>query len=87
MRLSAALSGLDSANHSNRPEILHLRRPYHLSGSCLFYRGALACSHLPREDQRDVVTFCEAHRLLELTATESINQIVIWREVMSCYCN
>lgn len=33
------------------------------------------------EDLRDVVTFCSAYRLLELTAAESISQIVIWKEV------
>ena len=33
------------------------------------------------EDLRDVVIFCSAYRLLELTAAESISQIVIWREV------
>ena len=33
------------------------------------------------EDLREVVIFCSAYRLLELTAAESISQIVIWREV------
>ncbi len=80
-RLSTALSGLDSADHNNRPEILNLRRPFLLLGSCLFYRGALACSHLPDKSIREVVRFCQAYRLLELTAVRSINQVVIWREV------
>ena len=38
------------------------------------------CSHLCEEDLRDVVTFCSAYRLLELTVNECISQIVIWRE-------
>ena len=80
-RLSSALSGLDSADHNNRPEILNLRRPFLLLGSCVFYRGALACDHLPDTKLREVVRFCQAYRLLELTAVKSINQIVIWREV------
>lgn len=41
----------------------------------------MLCSHMREEDLRDVVTFCSAYRLLELTAAESISQIVIWREV------
>ena len=50
------------------------------------------CSHLCEEDLRDVVTFCSAYRLLELTVNECISQIVIWREVseqedLSCWNN
>ena len=39
------------------------------------------CSHLGNSDLQSVVRFCHAHRLLELTAAESVNQIVIWRQV------
>ena len=81
VKLSAALSELDSADHSNRPEILHLRRPFLLTGSCLFYKGSLACSHLSDGELCDVVGFCDVYRLLELTASESVNQIIIWKEV------
>ncbi len=81
VNLDVMLSGLESADHSNRPEMLHLRRPFLLTGSCLIYRGALACSHLSPLDQRAVATYCYAYRLLELTATESVSQIVIWKEV------
>ena len=50
------------------------------------------CSHLCEEDLRDVVTFCSAYRLLELTVNECISQIVVWREVseqedLSCQNN
>ena len=75
------LSRLESADHSDRPEMLPLRRPFLLTGSCLLYRGALACSHLAPSDQRAVAMYCYAYRLLELTATESVSQIVIWKEV------
>lgn len=81
VNLDVMLSGLESADHSNRPELLPLRRPFLLTGSCLIYRGALACSHLSPPDQRAVATYCYAYRLLELTATESVSQIVIWKEV------
>ena len=47
----------------------------------LTLKGALVCSHLSDSDLRCVVLFCNAHRLLELTAAESVNQIVIWRQV------
>ena len=85
-RLSTALSGLDSADHNNRQEIINLRRPFLLLGSCLFYRGASACSHLRVEQLKEVIRFCQAYRLLELTAVKSINQVVIWREVCSIAC-
>lgn len=41
----------------------------------------LVCSHLGDSDLQSVVLFCNTHRLLELTAAESVNQIVIWRQV------
>lgn len=81
VKLDAVLSGLEAADHTDRPELLHLRRPFSLIGSCLIYRGALACSHLSPSDQRGVALFCQAYRLLELTASESVSQIVIWKEV------
>ncbi len=81
MKLDALLSGLESCDHSNRPEMLSLSRPFLLTGSCLVHKGALACSHLPPADQRGVALFCHAYRLLELTASESVSQIVIWKEV------
>lgn len=45
----------------------------------------MACSHLLDGQLLEVVRFCQAYRLLELTAVKSINQVVIWREV-SCVC-
>lgn len=81
IKLDAVLSGLESCDHSNRPEMLHVRRPFLLTGSCLVHRGALACSHLSSEEQRGVALFCHAYHLLELTASESVSQIVIWKEV------
>ena len=39
------------------------------------------CSHLCDSDLQCAVLFCNAHRLLELTAAESVNQVVIWRKV------
>ena len=46
VKLSVALSGLESADHNNRPEILHMRRPFTMLGSCLMYRvsSELVCN-------------------------------------------
>jgi hypothetical protein len=76
------LSGLESSDHSGRPEMLPIRRQYLLTGSCLVHKGALACSHLSTQQQRGVALFCHAYRLLELTASESVSQIIIWKEVL-----
>ena len=35
-QISVSLSGLDAADHTDRQEILHMRRPFILLGSCLF---------------------------------------------------
>ena len=84
IKLDAVLSGLESCDHNNRPEILQMRRPFLLTGSCLIHKGALVCSHLSPTDQQAMALFCHAYRLLELTASESVSQIVIWKEVCMC---
>ena len=38
LKLSVALSELGSADHCSRPEILHVRRPFLLTGTCMFYK-------------------------------------------------
>eukprot|EP00731_Ephydatia_muelleri_P030885 Em0022g399a len=81
LKLSAALTELDSVDRSSLPEVMCVPSPYRVVGSCFFYQGTLVCSHLGNSDLQSVVRFCHAHRLLELTAAESVNQIVIWRQV------
>ena len=84
MKLHAELSGLEAADHTNQPEMLHLERPFLLVGCCLLHRGALACSHLCPSDLKEVVLLLHSYRLLELTASGNVSQIVIWKEVCAC---
>ena len=79
--LNSLLSELDASDLSDQPEISEMQRPYHSVGSCLFYKGYLICSHFPANYQRDVNLFCSYHQLLYLTATQSIGQIVIWKQI------
>ncbi len=51
---------------------------------CCFVQGALACSHLCEQDQRDIIHLANSYRLPELTASDSISQIVIWKQVSHC---
>ena len=79
--VNSLLSELDASDLSDQPEISEMQRPYHSVGSCLFYKGYLICSHLSANYQREVNLYCSYHQLLYLTATQSIGQIVIWKQI------
>ncbi|XP_060596111.1 protein inturned-like, partial [Ruditapes philippinarum] len=57
------------------------RRKYGILGSCMFYRDYLLCSHLCREDLQDVNLFLKYHCILHLVSKQSVDNLVIWREV------
>ncbi|KAG8134631.1 hypothetical protein E2320_007728 [Naja naja] len=58
-----------------------MRRQYTFLGSCLFYKGYLISSHLPKEDLIDIASYSRHYCLLPLAAEQRIGQLVIWREV------
>uniref|UniRef100_A0A8D2JI46 Protein inturned n=1 Tax=Varanus komodoensis TaxID=61221 RepID=A0A8D2JI46_VARKO len=58
-----------------------MRRQYTILGSCLFYKGYLISSHLPKEDLIDIALYSRHYCLLPLAAEQRIGQLVIWREV------
>uniref|UniRef100_A0A8D0GXA5 Protein inturned n=1 Tax=Sphenodon punctatus TaxID=8508 RepID=A0A8D0GXA5_SPHPU len=58
-----------------------MRRLYTILGSCLFYKGYLISSHLPKEDLIDIAIYSRHYCLLPLAAEQRIGQLVIWREV------
>ncbi|KAK3100306.1 hypothetical protein FSP39_017945 [Pinctada imbricata] len=60
---------------------LHERRSYNILGSCLFYKDYLLCSHLQADELRDVHLFIKHHCLLHLVCRQTVEELVIWREV------
>ncbi|XP_069487212.1 protein inturned isoform X3 [Ambystoma mexicanum] len=82
MDIDAALSDLEAADFAEMSEDYYdLRRLYMILGSCLFYKGYLVCSHLPKDDVLDIALYCRHYCLLPLAAVQRIGQLVIWREV------
>jgi len=56
------------------------RRLYCTLGTCLFYKGALVCSHLGDDILKEILIFCKYHWLFLLTQSERLKQLVIWKE-------
>ncbi|NXE89705.1 INTU protein, partial [Menura novaehollandiae] len=82
MEIDTALSDLEAADFAELSEDYYdMRRLYMILGSCLFYKGYLIGSHLPKEDLIDVGLYCRHYCLLPLAAEQRIGQLVIWREV------
>ncbi|KAJ1217025.1 hypothetical protein NDU88_004622 [Pleurodeles waltl] len=80
--IDTALSDLEAADFAELSEDYYgIRRLYMMLGSCLFYKGYLVCSHLPKEDVIDIARYCRHYCLLPLAAVQRIGQLVIWREV------
>ncbi|KAI6653603.1 inturned [Oopsacas minuta] len=81
--INSLLSELNASDLSDQPEISAMQRPYHTLGSCLYYKGYIICSQLPASYQREVNLYCSYHGLLNLTSTQSVGQIVIWKQVFT----
>ncbi|ETE69093.1 PDZ domain-containing protein 6, partial [Ophiophagus hannah] len=82
VEIDAALSDLEAADFAELSEDYYdMRRQYTFLGSCLFYKGYLISSHLPKEDLIDIASYSRHYCLLPLAAEQRIGQLVIWREV------
>ncbi|XP_013918538.1 PREDICTED: protein inturned [Thamnophis sirtalis] len=82
VEIDAALSDLEAADFAELSEDYYdVRRQYTFLGSCLFYKGYLISSHLPKEDLIDISLYSRHYCLLPLAAEQRIGQLVIWREV------
>ncbi|XP_061441064.1 protein inturned isoform X2 [Rhineura floridana] len=82
VEIDTALSDLEAADFAELSEDYYdMRRQYTILGSCLFYKGYLISSHLPKEDLLDIALYSRHYCLLPLAAEQCIAQLVIWREV------
>ncbi|XP_068023684.1 protein inturned isoform X2 [Melanerpes formicivorus] len=82
VEVDTALSDLEAADFAELSEdYYNMRRLYMIMGSCLFYKGYLIGTHLPKEDLVDIGLYCRHYCLLPLAAEQKIGQLVIWREV------
>ncbi|NXG41241.1 INTU protein, partial [Psilopogon haemacephalus] len=82
VEIDTTLSDLEAADFAELSEdYYNMRRLYMIMGSCLFYKGYLISSHLPKEDLVDIGLYCRHYCLLPLAAEQKIGQLVIWREV------
>ncbi|XP_048458446.1 protein inturned isoform X3 [Rhincodon typus] len=79
--IDTALSDLESADFGELSEdYFGIRRLYVILGSCLFFKGYLIGSHLPKDDLLDIALYCQHYCLLPLAAEQRIGQLIIWRE-------
>ncbi|TRY75063.1 hypothetical protein TCAL_00628 [Tigriopus californicus] len=62
-------------------EFYDLPREFNIVGSCLFHRGHLLASHMPRDDMVDILLWCRFKKLLGLTQLSRVHQLVAWHEV------
>ncbi|XP_060707400.1 protein inturned isoform X1 [Hemiscyllium ocellatum] len=83
--IDTAMSDLESADFGELSEdYFGIRRLYVIRGSCLFFKGYLIGSHLPKDDLLDISLYCQHYCLLPLAAEQRIGQLIIWRETFPC---
>ena len=59
-----ALSQFEAADFQDYSEDFYdLPREFNILGSCLFHKGYLLASHLPRDDMVDVLLWCGYHQV------------------------
>ncbi|XP_065185728.1 protein inturned-like [Sycon ciliatum] len=80
-KISSVLSELEADDHSILDEVLYMRRPFLILGSCLFFKGYLIESHVPEEDTQDLALYCRYYCLLQLSSRQRLGQLVIWHEI------
>ena len=77
-----AINQLESGDFRSYSEDFYdLPREFTILGSCLFHRGMLVASHLPRDDMVDVALWIKFRKQLRLTSRLPFRRIVAWSEV------
>ena len=63
-QIDDALSQFEAADFQDYSEDFYdLPREFNILGSCLFHKGYLLASHLPRDDMVDVLLWCSYHQV------------------------
>ena len=77
-----AMNQFESADFQDYSEDFYdLPREFNILGSCVFHKGFLLASHLRTEDMTDVTLWCSFYKLLGLTRSSPVHQVVSWNEV------
>ena len=81
-QMDDAMNQFESADFQDYSDDFYdLPREFNILGSCLFHKGFLLASHLPREDLVDLLLLMKHLKLLGLTRLSPVHQIVTWNEV------
>ena len=57
-------------------------REFHILGSCLFHRGLLVSTHLPKMDTVDVLLWLKTNgNILAMSSKHPVRRIVAWKEI------
>ncbi|XP_068082746.1 protein inturned isoform X2 [Anabrus simplex] len=87
VQIDEALSELEANDFGDLSEDHNgCQRLYTIIGSCLYHKGYLLASHLPRADLVDIHAFCRQQGLLHLGRSEPVRSLVLWREVYPASC-
>ncbi|KAK7870249.1 hypothetical protein R5R35_000979 [Gryllus longicercus] len=88
IRLNSALSELESNDFEELgSNINDCQRLFSIIGSCMYHKGYLLASHLPRADLPDVHTMLRQRGLVPLLRSEPLQQLVVWHEVYPLSCS
>ncbi|GLH13237.1 Protein inturned [Gryllus bimaculatus] len=88
IRLNSALSELESNDFEELgSNINDCQRLFTIIGSCMYHKGYLLASHLPRADLPDVHTMLRQRGLVPLLRSEPLQQLVVWHEVYPLSCS
>ncbi|CAH1778014.1 unnamed protein product [Owenia fusiformis] len=76
------LSDFESADFVDMSDDYYdVRRLYSILGSSLYYKGCLVSSHLHSVDLEDVGIYLQCYSILDISSTNSMGQLVLWKEV------
>ena len=76
-QIDDALSQFEAADFQDYSEDFYdLPREFNILGSCLFHKGYLLASHLPRDDMVDVLLWCSYHQVRPIIITIIIITVI-----------
>ncbi|KAK6641203.1 hypothetical protein RUM44_012912 [Polyplax serrata] len=82
VQIDEALNELESNDFDiEDDDTIQIQKQFNIVGSCLFHKGFLLASHLPKDDLLDIYAYYRQNCLIQLFRSEPVKSLVIWREV------
>ena len=82
LRINDSLSELEAMDYRNWDEgLMELFGKFNVSGSCLFYKTSLICSHFNDDEMKNIELFLRQSCLQLLYQNCSVREVAIWQRV------